>query len=108
MAGRSGVKISDKKKIERDNKNFSPEFLNLVFGKKKGEFTDVFVEGDEIILARVDDILFPKAPDEVELLETKTKAQDEISDEIMTQYLSYLATKYSISMDSISKAQNNE
>lgn len=103
ISGKSGIKITKLNNIERDDKNFSPDFtnldfVNLFFNKKEGEFTDIFVEGDQIFLARIDKITLPEAPDELELLDTKSKVQDEISEEIMTQYLSYLATKYSISI----------
>ncbi len=96
LVGQNGVEISDVPNLDKDSKKLPAQFIKLVFDAKN--FSETFPDGNNIIMAKVEKINEPEAIDEIKLLDVRSGIQDQISQEIMMQYVGYLATKYKVNV----------
>ncbi|MDX1949661.1 MAG: SurA N-terminal domain-containing protein [Rickettsiales bacterium] len=91
-----GVSISKMDKLDRRNQKINQQFLNLIFSVKKGGFSEIYVDENKVLFAKINEINYPEKIDEMEIFNVKSFLQDQISQEIMMQYVTYLASKYKV------------
>ncbi len=91
-----GVSINKKSGINRQETKIANPFLNLIFSTPVNKFSEIYVDGKNVKFAKVTKINYPEKIDEMELFNVKSYLQDQISQEIMMQYIASLAGKYKI------------
>ncbi len=85
--------------IKSRSKTFSPELTKDIMSVKKGGYSNLGMgAGGELIIAKVIDVSKAESPSEMTLFEYRSKVQEQISQEIMAQYLDYLKGKYNVTV----------
>jgi peptidyl-prolyl cis-trans isomerase D len=100
FAAKNVVAVKQKNNIGFQNRDYSPEFTADIFNTPVGKYTNLNRSTNgSIIIAKVTHINSSEKPDQLTLYKYKAKIQEQISQEIMAQYLDYLKKeKYNVSV----------
>lgn len=98
FAAENGISLKEIE-ITSKSKAFSPDFVTGMMNLKKGGYSDIGRNAKgALIIGTVVDINKSAEPSELNLFEYRSKLQDQVSQEIMAQYLDYLKQKYNVSV----------
>ncbi len=98
VAQKYGLEVKQKNDVSISSKSFSPEINKQLLDVGKGSYSDVIRSGNSLIIAQVTAISQPKDVSELTLFKYKSKLQEDISREIMAQYLDYLRDRYNVTV----------
>ncbi|HCR85597.1 MAG TPA: hypothetical protein DIV86_02855 [Alphaproteobacteria bacterium] len=109
VASEYNLKTSNIEKIYRDYPDLPQGFLNEIFKINVDGFTNPYkVSSGGYLIAKVTRINENKKIDELEKLELKVNIQEQLQQEILSQYLSYLSSKYRVKADVQADEKENE
>jgi hypothetical protein len=96
-ASQNGLKLEQVEEIYRDYPDLPQAFLNEIFMLNKKGYTNPYKLGsDKYLIAKINKIAEEEKIDEMAKLELKVNIQEQVQQEIYSQYLAYLSTKYRV------------
>ena len=99
FAAKNGVTVKQKSDIGIKNRDFSNEFVTDIFNQKIGGYSNINrAANSKLIIAKVTGVNPGKPSEALGLFEYKTKIQEQISQELMAEYLDYLRQKYNVNV----------
>jgi hypothetical protein len=99
FASKNGVQIKQKSGLTIKSNFVSPEFVKEIFNLKTGAYTNMSKNNEgAIVIAKATGVNQASSPAEMEMFSYKSKVQEQVSQEIMAQYLDYLKEKYSVNV----------
>jgi len=97
FADKNHLQIKTKEGIKLKPEFISPDFTAEIFHTEKNKYTKLQTGlNNTLILAKIDKINIAAKPSDAAMFTYKSKVQEQVSQEIMTQYLDYLKGKYKV------------
>lgn len=96
IATKYGLEVKQKDNVSMKSKDFNGQIIKDIFDLKMGEYSKVEKNNNVLTIFSLTKINSAKVPEAFALYGNKTKIQEQVSQEIMAQYLDYLKEKYSV------------
>ncbi len=99
FAAKNGLTVQQKTGINYQSKVFSQELVKEISDLRKGDYSGINKTGDgKLVIAQVTNVSEAKPAEALALFQYKAKIQEDVTQEIMAQYLDYLKEKYNVSV----------
>ena len=100
VAAENNISEKEMEDVSRNDSDIPQSFLNEIFSLKEGSYTSAFKAGDnKFMIAKINKVTDQDKIDEMTKLELKVNVQEQVQQELYSQYLAYLSGKYKIKVN---------